>query len=203
MGPEVGRFIRQVHEAKASRSTWARPSPASRGAWSRSATAPRSTATFSCSASACGRRLRSPKGRGWRSTAASPWMSTSRPACPASSRPATSRGGPILTPATRFASSTGWWPNDRVRPRPGICSVSGNVSMRCRSSGASISTSPSATSDTPKSGMPSRWMGRSRRATARSRYKREGRTLAVATIGRDRQSLESEASMEGSAIIRR
>jgi len=35
------------------------------------------------------------------------------------------------------------------------------------------------------------------------RYKRAGRTLAVATIGRDRQSLESEASMEGSAIIRR
>ena len=34
-------------------------------------------------------------------------------------------------------------------------------------------------------------------------YKRAGRTLAVATIGRDRLSLETEASMEASAIIGR
>ena len=32
-------------------------------------------------------------------------------------------------------------------------------------------------------------------------YKREGRTLAVATIGRDRHSLETEASIEGSILI--
>ena len=41
----------------------------------------------------------------------------SRPARPASSPPATSRAGPIRTAARRSASSTGWSPSARARPR--------------------------------------------------------------------------------------
>ena len=41
-----------------------------------------------------------------------------------------------------------------------------NDSMRRRSSGASTTISPSTTSVTRRSGMPSKWMARSRRATA-------------------------------------
>ena len=57
-----------------------------------------------------------------RSIAASSSTSTSRPARPASSPRATSRAGPIRIPASASASSTGWSPSGRGRPRRATCS---------------------------------------------------------------------------------
>ena len=61
-------------------------------------------------------------GRASPSTAASSWTSISRRARRASSRRATSRAGPIRTPATASASSTGWWRSGRARPPRATCS---------------------------------------------------------------------------------
>ena len=57
----------------------------------------------------------------------------------------------------------------------------------------------STTSATPRSGTPSRSTAPSTRATATVTYQRGGRTLAVATVYRDRASLEAERDLERSS----
>jgi nitrite reductase/ring-hydroxylating ferredoxin subunit/thioredoxin reductase len=75
------------------------------------------------------------------------------PASPASTPRATSRAGPIRIPAKASASSTGWSPSARARPRRATCSGSWSASTPCRSSGASITMCRSTMSVTPRNGM--------------------------------------------------
>ena len=75
-----------------------------------------------------------------------------KPASPASMPRAISRAGPIRIPARTSASSIGWWPSVRARPRRETCSGSASASMPCRSSGASITMCRSTMSVTPRNG---------------------------------------------------
>ena len=65
-----------------------------------------------------------------------------------------------------------------------------------RSSGASTTTCRSTMSAMPRNGTSSRSKATSRARTASLRFKRNGRTLAVASIFRDVESLQAEVAME-------
>src|SRR5260370_1038519 len=62
------------------------------------------------------------------------------------------RGAPTRIPKRTSGSSTGWWPSAKDRPPRAICWGSARYSMRCRFSGASITTCRSIMSVTPSSG---------------------------------------------------
>ena len=68
--------------------------------------------------------------------------------------------------ARTSASSTGWWRSARARPRRATCWARAKRSTPCRSSGASTTTSRSITSATPKSGTRSPSTATSRAAIA-------------------------------------
>ena len=99
-------------------------------------------------------------------------------------------------PARTSASNTGWWPNARARPPRATCSGSASRSMPCRSSGASTTTCRSIMSATPRSGTKSSSTATSPARIACCSYKSRGRVLAVASIYRDIASLEAELAME-------
>ena len=93
-------------------------------------------------------------------------------------------------------SSIGWWPNARAKPPRETCWARARRSMRCRFSGASITTCRSTMSATPRSGTRSRSTAISRRRDCLLKYKSGGRVLAVASIYRDLDSLKAELAME-------
>ena len=96
----------------------------------------------------------------------------------------------------RSASSIGWSPSARARPPRSTCSAGARSSTPCRSSGASTTTCRSTMSATPRDGTSWRSTATSPAGTACVRYKRKGRTLAVASIFRDVESLQAEVAME-------
>ena len=118
---------------------------------------------------------------------------------PGSSRPATSRAGPIRTAARSFASSIGWLPSARGRPRHSTCSGTARNSPPSPSSGVSTTTCRSTMSAMPRNGTNSSVEGDIAGKDCLLRFKRDGRTLAVASIFRDVESLQAEVTMEQDA----
>ena len=74
-----------------------------------------------------------------------------------------------------------------------------SASTPCRSSGASTTTCRSTTSGTPSSGTAIELEGSVAERNGVARFRRSGRVLAVAAIGRDREVLRVEAEMEQQA----
>ena len=197
-----GEFVRALHEEHGCRLPSGRDGRARR----RARRDPerrqrRSTPTSWCSASACGRRLALAERAG---LAMDRGIVGERVPRDQRARGVRGRRRRALARSAhrreRSASSTGWWRSARARSPRGTCSAAARRSTRCRSSGASTTTSRSTTSATPRSGTPSRSTGDPGALDCAVRYKLAGRVLAVATIGRDLESLRSEAAMEsGSA----
>ena len=116
-----------------------------------------------------------------------------------SSLPATLRAGQIPTAARAFASSTGWSPNAKAKPRRSTCSVI----VR------NLTAVPffwSQHYDIPINyvGHAEKWDeiaidGDIAGKDCLLRFKRNGRTLAVASIFRDVESLQAEVAMEREA----
>ena len=104
--------------------------------------------------------------------------------------------------ARTSASSIGWWPNARARPPRATCSGSASHSMPCRSSGASTTMCRSIMSATPRSGTKSSIDGDIAGKDCLLQYKRSGRVLAVASIYRDVASLEAELRWRGRGLLR-
>jgi hypothetical protein len=104
--------------------------------------------------------------------------------------------GRIPTPENKYASSIGWSPNVKVKLRREISLASENDLMRYLFSGASTTTRRSTMSGMPSVGILFRSKVVLKSAICSVSYKRDDRTLAVATISRDLQSLQTEAAME-------
>ena len=130
-----------------------------------------------------------------RSIAVSSWTPISKRVRRRSSRRATLHAGQIPTAARAFASSIGWLPSDRGKPRRSTCSGTARNLPPSPSSGASTTTSRSTMSAMRK------WDelaidGDITGKDCLMRFKRKGRVAAVASIFRDHQNLLAELMME-------
>ena len=115
---------------------------------------------------------------------------------PGSSPPVMSLAGPTRIPGNKSASSTGSSPSARVRSRPETSWAIASPLMRCPSFGASTTMS-----SINYVGHAENWDAIEIAGDLDARdcavtYKQSDRTLAVATISRDLQSLQTEAEME-------
>ncbi len=133
-------------------------------------------------------------------TGKSSWTPISKRARQEYSRPVISRAGWTRTAATPFVLSTGSWRNVRVKQRPSTSSGDESNSPTFRFSGAST------TDDIPINyvGHAEKWdeltvEGDIAGRDCLVRFRRAGRSLAVASIFRDVQSLEAEVSLERDA----
>ena len=88
----------------------------------------------------------------WRSIAVCWSTNILKPARPGFSPPETSPAGPTPTAASSCASSTGLLPSGKARPQRATCSAGASATPPCRSSGASITTCRSITSAMPMHG---------------------------------------------------
>ena len=114
----------------------------------------------------------------------------------ASSPRATSRAGPTRTPASASGSSTGWWPSGRARPRRGTSSA-----QRERFDAVPFFWSQHYDVAINYVGHAERWDaidvdGDVAEHDCAVRFARADRTLAVATIFRDQESLRPRSAME-------
>ena len=203
LGPELGDFVRALHEEHGVRLPPRRHGRRAIDARSGDAGERRhaSPPTWWWSASACGLGWRWPSRPGSRSTAAS-----SVDAVPARQRAGhlrRRRHRALARSAHRRAHprrALGGGASARGRPRRATCSARGSASTPCRSSGASTTTCRSTTSATPSGGTTIEIDGDIAARDCVLRYRRSGRTLAVASIYRDVESLTSEVAMEHAGV---
>ena len=199
LGPEVGAVLqgraRGARRRLPPRATGSRPSRTTRVTLTERR--PRSPPSWSCWASACGRPS------GWREAAGltvdrgvvvDDRLRTSAPGVFAAGDIARFPYGPtgeqVRIEHWAVAQTDG---PGRGAEHPGR--RHGRFRRR-RSSGPRNTTSRVATSVTPSAGTESTSPAICRRATRRVAYRSQGRTLAVATMGRDSVSLEAEAAFE-------
>ena len=168
MGPEVGGFIRGLHESKGVVFHLGATVARLDGRVATLSDGSTVDADFAVAGVGVRPNLALAEAAGLASIAVWSLTSTCRRVRPASSPPATSPAGPIRTPASAFASSTGWSRSARARRPPATSSASVSGSATSRSSGASTTTSASTTSGTRSGGTRRRSMAISPHTMPRS-----------------------------------